>query len=535
MLPRDAADLVTRVARAKVGNGQNSVRPSAEFISAHAQTSLKPPRLDDAHCAVLYQARSAVAVGPPVGTPPPSSRLVLSSWKEIASYLKVDVRTAQRWDKKRPLPLHRFVTGERSHPYAYADELDHWLAALDVARHIPDAAADGLDAPAGVDSTPGRIDAAANRHAAGNGEQAGTETSTSGQRTRVRWAWGSLGLVVVIAASLGIVAMRRPGVPVTAKLDGVRLTVLDAAGRTCFTRDIPEFIDGEGTGNPATQDDWIIEDVDGDRTPEVLVNVPATVHGNTTGRLVRFDHLGRQTWEFRYGKDRSWEGREFSPKYRGRLIGSITARGTRYVIGVAWHSRWFPTQVVLLDARTGVLIDEYWHPGAVYEALPIDMDGDGEQELLLGGLSNPGLGLGHAGLAALAVPFSKAPAKSGGMAAFSGGRELAYVAVPRSDVCTAEGVHPFVTLLAADGDHQVLMRTLCGDVSFHYTFDRTLHLVDTQFTDNLPAHHMQLERRGLLSHALDEEERACLRQVAHFPTVVNGNAPELFARWSRCE
>lgn len=31
----------------------------------------------------------------------------LDSWKEIASYLKRDVRTVQRWERREGLPVHR--------------------------------------------------------------------------------------------------------------------------------------------------------------------------------------------------------------------------------------------------------------------------------------------------------------------------------------------------------------------------------------------------------------------------------------------
>jgi hypothetical protein len=103
------------------------------------------------------------------------------------------------------------------------------------------------------------------------------------------------------------------------------------------------------------------------------------------------------------------------------------------------------------------------------------------------------------------------------MAGFTGGRELAYLAFPRADVCTAEGDYPFITLLTADGDEHVLVRVQCADVSFVYTLNRDLTLADARFTDNLLSRHVQLERRGLLRHSLSAEERTCLQQVARFP------------------
>lgn len=50
----------------------------------------------------------------------------LESWKEIAAYLRRDVRTVQRWEQLDGLPIHRHRRTQRSIPYAYTAELDAW-------------------------------------------------------------------------------------------------------------------------------------------------------------------------------------------------------------------------------------------------------------------------------------------------------------------------------------------------------------------------------------------------------------------------
>jgi TolB-like protein/Flp pilus assembly protein TadD len=51
----------------------------------------------------------------------------LDSWKEIAAYLKREVRTLHRWEDQEGLPIHRHVHKERGSVYAYKSELDSWL------------------------------------------------------------------------------------------------------------------------------------------------------------------------------------------------------------------------------------------------------------------------------------------------------------------------------------------------------------------------------------------------------------------------
>ena len=50
----------------------------------------------------------------------------LDGWKEIATYLKRDVRTVNRWEDQEGLPIHRHIHGKRASVYAYPSELSAW-------------------------------------------------------------------------------------------------------------------------------------------------------------------------------------------------------------------------------------------------------------------------------------------------------------------------------------------------------------------------------------------------------------------------
>src|SRR5438105_10187668 len=55
---------------------------------------------------------------------PASERL--DSWKEIAAYLRREVRTVQRWERSEGLPVHRHLHEKLGTIYAYRSELDNW-------------------------------------------------------------------------------------------------------------------------------------------------------------------------------------------------------------------------------------------------------------------------------------------------------------------------------------------------------------------------------------------------------------------------
>ncbi len=52
---------------------------------------------------------------------------VLTSWKEIASYVGKGVRTVQRWEKQDRLPVRRIMGTSKI--VAYREDLERWLRA----------------------------------------------------------------------------------------------------------------------------------------------------------------------------------------------------------------------------------------------------------------------------------------------------------------------------------------------------------------------------------------------------------------------
>ena len=50
----------------------------------------------------------------------------LDSWKDVAAYLRRDVSTVQRWEKREGLPVHRHLHDKQGSVYAFKSELDAW-------------------------------------------------------------------------------------------------------------------------------------------------------------------------------------------------------------------------------------------------------------------------------------------------------------------------------------------------------------------------------------------------------------------------
>ena len=66
---------------------------------------------------------------PHPGSPAPVERTPddrLDSWKEIAAFMKRDVKTVQRWEKREGMPVHRHVHDKLGSVYAFRADLDAW-------------------------------------------------------------------------------------------------------------------------------------------------------------------------------------------------------------------------------------------------------------------------------------------------------------------------------------------------------------------------------------------------------------------------
>lgn len=85
---------------------------------------------------------------PVSGTPPseasPEGRL--DSWKEIAAYLKRDVTTVQRWEKREGMPVHRHLHDRIGSVYAFTSELDAWQQSRNLSPE-PEEKDQAADAP----------------------------------------------------------------------------------------------------------------------------------------------------------------------------------------------------------------------------------------------------------------------------------------------------------------------------------------------------------------------------------------------------
>ena len=126
------------------------------------------------------------------------------SWKEIAAYLRRDVKTVQRWERREGLPVRRHLHDKQASVFAFKAELDAW-------RHRRGPQPNGFEdgEPDSADGPPAETEAGrtvVESHA----EQRAIESGALGRRARRlrRFAAAAAGIVLV-GAAVAIAALVR--------------------------------------------------------------------------------------------------------------------------------------------------------------------------------------------------------------------------------------------------------------------------------------------------------------------------------------
>lgn len=291
----------------------------------------------------------------------------LTSWKEIATHLQVSVKTAQRYEAEKGLPVSRVGTRVT----IGLSELEAWR----------------------------------------NTQKRGGWMSDV--RFLRRALTAMLAFVALLLTGGAILWLRNlPGKPVSVISEGSTLYIKDAAGRTIWTHSFPIPF-APGMADPLTA--FGLHDLDGDGKSET-VGVWQHLQRDNAGWSVQcFEADGRLRWDLNMeDRIRTLRGQELGPPYVVRdvlVFDSPESDGTKWTAMLFVHVADVPSTLVVVD-RTGRRRGQYWHSGHLNALELFDADGDGTLEIVAGGVR-------HGAEQAVLVAFE--PARVGGANAMPDG------------------------------------------------------------------------------------------------------------------
>jgi hypothetical protein len=283
-----------------------------------------------------------------------AERAVIRGWKGIAAHFEVTVRTAQSWESDLAMPVHR-ETESATRVFAYADELDAWMAAR---RSSPE------PSPAIASQSP--------RHAKS-------------------WMAGTAAVLFAAAAVIWL----WPGDvrPEAVELRGRNLVARDAAGRVVWQHEFEKLPDAHWSGSAGPDQRELtrpqIGDFDGDGRQEVLFTYFNEYRTYHVSELYCFENDGTVRWRFLPGRTVRDANGEYAPPYTIRAVIPIPGRNRQpgAIAVVSVHYLEHPAQVAILSLQ-GKVLGEYWHGGYFFTGVLADLENDGRDELYLAGISN---------------------------------------------------------------------------------------------------------------------------------------------------
>ncbi len=414
---------------------------------------------------------------------------ILKGWKEIADYLGRDARSVQRWEKTRGLPIHRTAEGRRggqTSVYAGASELDVWQRG-------------GAVAP---EPTPDQDLPASGAH-------------------RDYPISAYLRIAVLLLGGLVFAGSGHPSNgganPATVALErGQLLTARSSNGDSLWQK---RFNPGAAPALVADDPAPILMDVDHDGRDEVVFALKhVSFEAGEKDRVICYSAAGNEIWSYEPGAKIALGGMSLPDAFRiatvradGRLAG-----GVHYIVTVANHRLLSASQVTILTPR-GRKIGEYWHVGWVFDAEVIDLNRDGIDEIVLGGIDDVA---GKAFLAVIApeTPKSISPVPEGYAPGIPMHEELAYYLFPTPKITSLLGrasrvvnLYPYknpaglMVEVQQQGDPDILERT--------YLLDPGLCVLRMQLSDQFLLQGENLEKHGLLARDWQAVEWPRLRAL----------------------
>jgi hypothetical protein len=454
-------------------------------------------------------------------------------WKEIAGFLRVSERTAQRYEQIRNLPVHRIAPSDSDarhtrsdRVYAFRSELRLWMetdgkAALsEEDQGVSDAAPRGAAVKA--DGEVGLCEAS----------RAPSEATTAAFN-EARRLFGlvhsparlgkpvliTCSALVVIAASLFIGSAylgsdSTPSGPAAVELDRERgvLTAVDADGNALWT--YRPGIRADHTLASARE----MVNLDDDAAKEVIATVAESPpHGRFRDEVIAFDHDGTVLWRYRPGRLVQWKASDHWSEFgiKSFSVGGRLPDGRTLVVVVANHIPDYPSQVSILDT-SGKLLGEYWNTGYILTHDLVDYDQDGVEEIIVGGINDF---LDRPCLAVIRhdIRMGISPIPPGFAPGFNAGRELVYAVFARSRLSDALNLDSRVRLVRVLDGPSFHIELELGDQSDTqervYQMDRSLQVTRMILPRSFLALHTKSRRQGLMETDLDETERRRLRQL----------------------
>ncbi len=314
--------------------------------------------------------------------------------------------------------------------------------------------------------------------------------------------------------------------PAYARAKDEFLVVYNKEGRELWRKHIGQGYDWEKTlrdANPGDLENYLSTvDADNDGKSEVVATFSWIPKHDWKRYIVCFNSDGTLRWKRGYDKKATFGNQSFPNDFQMlRFIVGDFDRDQKIDLFVTGSQEpYFPTIVLRLNPANGDPLAEYLHPGNITHLLHKDLDGDGVEEILLGGTNN---GLNRADLTVIDPRLLEGHAPTSPdyvPRGVSTGMEKFYIIFPRTDLQTlARQKRNYVQeLRLIPGGIEVHIIEYFGELLLgpYFHFDDAMRCTGVTDEDLFVRFHQKMEAEGKLTKKLDAQYYEELRRGVQY-------------------
>jgi hypothetical protein len=405
----------------------------------------------------------------------------LDSWKDIATYLRRDVRTVIRWEKEKGLPVRRVPGGQRKAVFAYSSELDAWLS---------------------------------------QEEKGSLGGGAKDQRSgRLSWShYVALITAVVVIATVVIAFESRthasgPSLPMRVGFTLNSLQAFDAGGRLLWSYTLSGIVDPNDLFDGRRLDHSVrIADFRGDGDREVLAAMRMRVGPNATytnhSEVDMFSSRGKLLWSYVPHGRLVFATHDLKDSWNALDVFVSDHQGRKQIWVAVDHAVWGHSFIVSLDPENGKDTLRYVNSGTTVTLNELATEHG--NFLLAGGFNNE-YDSGSLAVIDEAKSFAVSPQTDGTnhkCLSCPRGDPDYYFVFPRSEINELAQFYEdrVSTIRVTDSEiaiHKKETESTIGAGSMYLLrSDGPIHPVSVQFDTNYDLLHNKLEREGKINHSL---------------------------------
>lgn len=207
----------------------------------------------------------------------------------------------------------------------------------------------------------------------------------------------SLAGFALVAAFLLVKPAFKDGNPAFAKIKDYVLTVYNKEAEVIWTKSVVGIPDGSTVfyqyrnfnENPRR---LLVTDIDGDNKNELLLTGSNISKEFAEDTLYCFEYDGNLKWKHGVGPAIAFGKLDFTA-YSTWFITNIfivnnTKTGKPKLFALALQRMYSPSKLFEINPANGSELQSYWHRGAIYSMITMDLDNNGHEEIILGGVNN---------------------------------------------------------------------------------------------------------------------------------------------------